>query len=1293
MAVAAIAVFGWVSYDRLPLNLMPDISYPSLTVRTDAPGMAPEEVENLISRPIEQALGVVGNLEGISSVSRAGLSDVVLEFGWDTEMDQAMQKVREKLDRIHLPELIEKPLILRYDPTLDPIMRLGLYGVEDRFLLRRVAKDEIKRELERLKGIAAARVRGGLEEEIRVELRESMLATMGLSIQDVNRRLQEENVNLAGGKLEEGEIHYLVRTLSEFRDIEEMADLVVGEKNNVEVRLRDVGRVFRTHKEREIITRVNGRESAEIDIFKEGDANIVAVAQKVRNRTFGLAQQRQYLADFQAGMIETKVDTVGKTEDEIRAERTRKAMEKRQMADFLANNLPEGMRIEILSDQSGFIESAINDVKQAAVIGGVLAVLILYIFLRNIGHTLIVGISIPISVVATFAPMNIFEVSLNIMSLGGLALGIGMLVDNSIVVLESIFRCRQEGDDLVAAAIRGTKEVGGAVLAATLTTMAVFFPIVFVEGVAGQVFGDMALVVVFSLLASLAAALFLLPMLASRRISTPGGRHTELLKADILKFRAVDRIREVTAGPKPLRAMVGVYGHCLKAMPLLAWEWLWRTLLILTGTICVILKFVSILLGITLWPLTKALERFIKFLRGFYPKLNHWSQGIEVFGWKAPQRVWDRLMVFTAAEEIGSDLPNGFQWAVSGLKGGPWYRIAQGIVFPIVGCGWFLISCGHVVISLVGRKPRDRARTAIGRAWGGAKVIFVPILLVYFYSRFVAHLTLALTGKVLISTAMLVGVSLISTGWIAGLIVAPGLALLVYTVGGAFNRLSEVYPRVIGWALSHRMEVISAGAGAFVITILFLGPHLGRELMPVVHQGEFSAEISLPVGTPLEVTDRRIRDLERSVMDQGEVSRVSTVVGTERDATSSSEEGENTARITALLRREGDLALAEEGTISDLRERWSGIPEVTTKFSRPALFSFKTPIEVEIRGHDLGKLRRLAGEAEAALSRINGLTDIKSNLQRGNPEVQISYDRDNLARYGLNLKQVATLVRNKIQGQVATRFRERERRLDVLVKLDEADRQSIRDIQNLVINPNSQVRIPLSAVAEVRIQEGPSEIRRIDQQRTALLTANLADLDMGTASARIYDVLSRMEMPQGFEYLVTGQNREMETSLRSLRLALLLAMFLVYIVMASQFESFLHPFVIMLTIPLAMVGVVLALVALGISINVMVFLGGIVLAGVVVNNAIVLINYTNILRARGMSKIDALVQAGHTRLRPIMMTTLTTVLGLTPIALGVGEGAELRIPLAVTVIAGLTSSTVLTLVVIPVVYAVLDRKD
>ena len=601
MAVAAIGVFGWVSYDRLPLNLMPDISYPSLTVRTDAPGMAPEEVENLISRPIEQALGVVGNLEGISSVSRAGLSDVVLEFGWDTEMDQAMQKVREKLDRIHLPELIEKPLILRYDPTLDPIMRLGLYGVEDRFLLRRVAKDEIKRELERLKGIAAARVRGGLEEEIRVELKESILATMGLSIQDVNRRLQEENVNLAGGKLEEGEIHYLVRTMSEFRDIEEMANLVVGEKNNVKVRLRDVGRVFRTHKEREIITRVNGRESAEIDIFKEGDANIVAVAQKVRNRVFGLSQQRQYVADLQAGMIETKVDTAGKSEDEIRAEKALKAMEKRQMMDFLAYNLPEGMRVEILSDQSGFIESAIDEVKQAAVIGGVLAVLILYIFLRNIGHTLIVGISIPISVVATFAPMNLFEVSLNIMSLGGLALGIGMLVDNSIVVLESIFRCRQEG----------------AVLAATLTTMAVFFPIVFVEGVAGQVFGDMALVVVFSLLASLAAALFLLPMLASRRISTPAGRHTELLKADILKFRAVDRIREATAGPKSLRAMVGVYGRCLKAMPLLAWEWLWRTLLILTGTICVILKFVSILLGITLWPLTKALERFIKLLRGF----------------------------------------------------------------------------------------------------------------------------------------------------------------------------------------------------------------------------------------------------------------------------------------------------------------------------------------------------------------------------------------------------------------------------------------------------------------------------------------------------------------------------------------------------------------------------------------------------------------------------------------------------------------------------------------------------
>lgn len=1369
MVVAAVAVFGWVSYERLPLNLMPDISYPTLTVRTEYPGTAPEEVENLISRPAEQALGVVGNLVGVSSVSRAGLSDVILEFGWNTNMDQAIQTVRENLDRVGLPEGVQKPLILRYDPTLDPIMRIGLYGSDDMFAMRRVAEEEIKRTLESLSGVAAARVRGGLEEEIWVELKETQLASVGLSISDVNRRLQEENVNLAGGNLIEGQTQYLVRTLNEFRGIEEMSDLVVGHKNGVDIKLRDVGRVVKTHKEREILTRVNGRESVEIDIFKEADANIVAVAQKVRDRLSGTKEQQEYVAKLQAGTLDAQKDGKDLTADQLRQAQAKRAMERRQMTDFLAYSLPEGMQVDLLSDQSKFVQSAIDEVKDSAIIGGILALLIIYIFLENIWHTLIVGVSLPLSVVAAFAPMNLFGVSLNIMSLGGLALGIGMLVDDSIVVLESIFRCREQGDDMVTAAVRGTGEVGGAVLSSTLTTVAVFFPMVFVEGIAGQVFGDMALVVVFSVMASLAAALYLVPMLASRTIQYgEGSAGGALLQADIRKVRAVGRIRAEMAAPRQgVWGAARVYRRCLKVFPSLVFELLWRTLLIVASIACAVLKLVSILVWGTLWPVLKGVEKIVRKRQAsaddaddadgrrretLFQKLVRWSLERQVFGWAGPGRVWDSLMAFRAAEDMGTGLPEGLRWAMSGLEGRRVWRILQVVLFllfplsallglifwpdavawlktwapamlqGIIGgpeenlgwkilqgfrvaflalflsallwiAFWFVLSGALFVASLMRRGLRQRARQVVHRGLVGLRAASLPVLLIYFYIRFVVHLAIALIGKILIAAVTLAGVVLVCAAWIGGLVVAPFLSLLVFTVGGFFNWVNDIYPHVIRWALSNRMTVVWSSTAMLGVAVLVLAPRLGQELMPEVHQGEFNVEVSLPVGAPIEVTDRQARGIEQAVMEQPGVARVSTVVGTEREATSSSDEGENTAKITSVLKTKEDLASVEDAAISSLRERLSGIPQVTIKFSRPALFSFKTPIEVEIRGYDLTTLQHVAKEAEEAMARVPGLTDVKSNLQRGSPEVQISYDRDRLARYDLNLMQVATIVRNKVQGQVATRFRDKERRVDVVVRLDEADRQSVRNIENMTINPNGKVQIPLSAVADVRISDGPSEIRRIDQERAALLTANLTGVDIGTASDRIHEALSRVDMPKDFEFIVAGQNKEMETSLRSLKLALILSMFLVYIVMAMQFESFLHPFVIMFTIPLAVVGVVFALYALSIPISVMVFLGVIILAGVVVKNAIVLLDYTNLLRARGMSKIEALVLAGHTRLRPIIMTTLTTVLGLVPMALGLGEGAELRMPLAITVIAGLTSSTILTLVVIPVVYASLDRKE
>ena len=477
MVVMAICVFGWVSYQRLSLNLMPDISYPTLTVRTEYPGAAPEEVEMLLARPLEQEVGIVPHLVNMSSISKAGQSDIILEFEWDTDMNAISQDVREKVDRIFMPQGAEKPLLLRYDPSLDPIMRVGFHGPQSLYELRYLAEQEIKRELEALSGVAAVKIKGGLEEEIHVELNERQIAIMGLDIGQINSRLAQNNVNLPGGNLREGQVEYLIRTLNEFRTVEEIGELVVARQADADVYLRDVARVYRSHKDREIITRVNGGESVEIEIYKEADANIVAVAERVRGVLYGLPMQQAYVEglaekgeddedkkeDAKSTSFRGRPGREGEEEEEAnrrRVEAAQQAMNHLAMTDFISYRLPEGARLEMLSDQSIFIKNSIDEVQNSALIGGGFAVLVLFVFLRNIVHTFIIGLTIPVSIVATFAPMFIFDVSLNIMSLGGLALGVGMLVDNSIVVLESIFRCREEGDDIARATVRGTSEVG-----------------------------------------------------------------------------------------------------------------------------------------------------------------------------------------------------------------------------------------------------------------------------------------------------------------------------------------------------------------------------------------------------------------------------------------------------------------------------------------------------------------------------------------------------------------------------------------------------------------------------------------------------------------------------------------------------------------------------------------------------------------------------------------------------------------------------------------------------------------
>ena len=1287
MVVLAVCVFGWVSYQRLSLNLMPDISYPTLTVRTEYPGTAPEEVETLLSRPLEQELGIVPHLVNISSISKAGQSDIILEFEWDTDMNAMSQEIREKADRVWLPQDAEKPLLLRYDPSLDPIMRIGLHGPQDLYALRYLAEHDIKRELEALVGVAAVKIKGGLEEEIHVALNERQISVMGLDINQINNRLAQNNVNLPGGNLREGQVEYLIRTLNEFATVEEIAELIVARHGDADVYLRDIAEVSRSHKDREIITRVNGRESVEIEIYKEADANIVAIAERVRNTLFGSPEQREY--------VERKTREAQRSEEQKRKEReearrkqeaakanskktkeeqqeeleakkqeeARKAMEHLRMIDFISHRLPPGAKLELLSDQSGFIENSITEVQINALIGGTMAVLVLFVFLRNVVHTLIVGLTIPVSIMATFAPMYMFDVSLNIMSLGGLALGIGMLVDNSIVVLESIFRCREEGDDLVQATVRGTSEVGTAVFASTLTTITVFFPIVFVEGVAGQIFGDMALTVVFSLLASLGVALFFIPMLASRLLvaaGSPLGRQVSLFfspiptarqgtteqsdGSDFLRLQALSRARVVfsSSGNRWRKA-----AQAALALPYLIGEVLLRIGLAVATLVAVVLKGAFLLVSELLWWLIKPIEHFwLKRERTFQAWVGAWAAESRIGPLTFFERVWPGILGFESPRILGEAVQRYWHWA---------------------------------------NRSEHPARKAL-------KLASLPLVLSYLAAvRFVLGTVLRLVGIVLHVALMTVWLILMAALFLLGILLMPIFLPLLFLFERGFRLVQQTYPALLGWALKQRLLIVGGALAALLVCWYKLLPALGTELIPQVHQAEFNLDLRLPVGTPLEETAAIVRQIEGIAGEQPQVARVATTVGTDRSASSSAEEGEHTAQVTIRM-TEGSSAAQETALIRHLRDEVEDIPEIEVEVSHPALFSFKTPIEVEIRGYNLRQLRQLSLEAESRMASLPGLVDVKSSLQAGNPELQISYKRDQLSAYGLSLRNVAELVRHKVQGKVATDFRQDERQIDVRVRLREEDRLGLDELRRLVINPNAPIPIPLSAVADIRVNEGPSEIRRIDQQRSAVVTANIQGIDLGTASGLIHDELGKMDFPVGFDFMISGQNEEMETSLQSLYFALVLAIFLVYVVMASQFESLVHPFVIMFTVPLALIGVVVALYLAQVSLSVVVFIGLIMLAGIVVNNAIVLIDYINTLRRTGMEKTEAIIQAGAVRLRPIAMTTATTVLGLLPMALGLGEGAEIRTPMALTVIAGLISSTFLTLVVIPTVYSLVDRR-
>lgn len=1060
MFTLGILLFGLVAAGRLAVNLLPDLSYPSLTVRTEFVGAAPAEVEQLVSKPIEEAVGIVKGVRKVQSVSRSGRSDVVMEFDWGTDMDLAALEVREKLDVLFLPLEIEKPLLLRFNPNLDPIVRLALTrDTEAEALspaqlvsLRTFAEEDLRRALESLPGVAAVRPDGGLSQEIQILVDAEKLSQLQLDISQITERLREENLNQAGGRLETPSYDYLVRTINQFANLSQIEDLYVAEVAGSQIRLKDIAQVRDSFVDRQSITYINGKEAIEVAIYKEGDANTVQVAQTL------LAQLPQ-----------------------------------------LEKSLPAGYRLTLVYDQSEFIKQAIDEVKSSAIVGGLLAMLVLYLFLRNVWATLIISVSIPVSVIATFNLMYGQGITLNMMSLGGIALAVGLLVDNAIVVLENIARHKEQGKDAFTAARTGTREVAMAITASTLTTVAVFFPLVFVEGIAGQLFRDQALTVTFALLASLVVALTLIPTMAARERSP--GNESPAANSD---STAAAQVR--------------------------CWYY---------------------------WP------------------------------------TWPLLM--------------------------------------------------------------------LGKALRGLMLLLMTILTVMF--RLVSK-TLALAFK-------------------------PLLAVVQWLL----TQLERIYRHALQAALNFKALTIAltlaVAAGCFALL-----PRLGADVIPAMSQGEFFVEVQLPVGSAIEQTDKVLTSLAAIAAEQSAVNRSYAQAGTGAQMTvDPSIGGSHWGRLNIVLKN-GTSAEQEQQVITVLRDYLACQPDILVKIDRPQLFSFSTPLEVELSGYELPQLKTAADNLVAALEADDRFTDVKTSLRSGQPEITLYFNHGLLSQLGMTSHDVAKRVAAYVGGELAGQYSVNDRKVDIRVRLEEQYRQSEQQLAQLIINPGSDKPLPLSAVAEIKRETGPSEITRIGQQRVAVVSANLAygDLEQATQSAQA--ILSAQRLPYGVSAAVMGQSEEMQRAYTSLTMALLLAVFLVYLVMASQFENLLQPLLILFTVPLAGAGAVLGLWLTDTRLSVIVFIGLIMLAGIVVNNAIVLIDRINQLRGDGAALNQAVIEAGASRLRPVLMTTLTTILGLLPMAIGGGDGSEIRAPMAITVIFGLALATMLTLLFIPVLYALFshDKK-
>lgn len=1010
MLFIALIVIGLVSYQGLGLDLLPDMSFPVSAIMVSYPGAAPEEMEALVTIPLEEAVSTVHRVDTINSISQEGSTVLLLSFQWGTNMDIAILEVREKIDQVKgiLPEGASDPSVIKFDPSMMPIMVLGInseqYSLHE---LDRFARLLLKPRLERIDGIASASVSGGLEREILVSVDNEKLKANSLTLDQVVMALRSENINLPAGTLREGNIDFLIRTLGRFESIADIKNVIISTVRGNQIPLKEIARISDTFKKQQTVAYINGYPSISLSLQKESGTNTVIVANRVNS---------------ELNTIKDK------------------------------GILPGDTKAIAVFDSSDFIKKTVKEVYDTLLIGAVLTMLVLYAFLRSIKSTLIIGFSIPISVISTFTLLYFAKLTLNMMTLGGLALGIGMMVDNSIVVLENVFRHRELGKDAALAAELGANEVADAITASTLTTIAVFLPVVYVSGIAGELFKTMGLTITFSLLMSLFVALTLVPMLFSR------SRNRRILSAS---NDAADRSPSLT---------------------------------------------------------------------------------------------------------------------------------------------------------LAAQKANKR---------------------------------------------------------------------------GFFNTVRREYGYLIDWALRHRGIMVLMIIAILTLSFTLL-PLVGTEFFPVIDQGNFSINISLPVGTNFEVTREITKEIEKVVRSIPEIENVFTTVGSGGNMDIEGAGG-NSAAIMATLVEKAKRERGNSDIIVELRDRIGEYPDTQIHFSEQN-FSLASgaALTINISGDSLGELDFIANTIMSLLSEVEGICDLQSSVEEVRPELHITIDREKVNLYGLSAGQVASNVQDALLGKVAGYFQEGGEHHNITVKLEKGGSGELQELENMMISSNYGLQVPLKEIARVEVGVGPQGINRENQQRQVQVTGNVSGRFLGIVIQEAQQKLNSLVLPEGYHYTFAGEQEEMVKSFQELFFALILSVLLVYMIIAAQFESLLFPFAVIFSVPFSFIGVIIALILFGTSLNVLSLIGLIMLAGIVVNNAIVLIDCINQLRKSGLGRNEAVIKAGETRLRPILMTTLTTVLALVPMAVGLGEGAEMRVPLAVTIIGGLTSSTFLTLVFIPVLYTYLD---